>query len=281
MTETTDSDTKSTGMSQGRLDGRVALVTGAGRGIGLAIAQRLSADGASLVINDLDADVANTAVDALISEGGRAVSAPGSVAETAACDAMVVAAEEAFGTLDIVVNNAGLTAQAWLHKMPDETWAIANDVMLKGVFQVCRSAARLLRMPRGIEPDHHRKVVNITSINGIYGVAGNTNYSAAKAGVIGLTKALAREWASQQINVNAVAPGFIEGTRLTAVREDGDAEGFPPDTLEAIQKSIPIGRGGRPEDIAGVVAFLASPDSDYVTGQVIEAHGGREIIELV
>lgn len=264
-----------------RLEGRVALVTGAGRGIGKAIADRLASEGASVVVNDLDADVTETAVTDILAAGGQAVASPGNVADVAACDAMVATAGAAFGGLDIVVNNAGLTADGWLHRMSDETWALTDDVMLKGTFQVCRSAARLLRTPRGVEPTHHRKVVNITSINGIYGVAGNTNYSAAKAGVIGLTKALAREWAPQRINVNAVAPGFVEGTRLTALREEGETLGVPADTLERIRRSIPIGRGGRPEDIAGVVAFLASTDSDYVTGQVIEAHGGREIIEVV
>ncbi len=262
------------------IDGRVAIITGAGRGIGLAIAHRLGNEGAAVVINDLDPDVARSAVADLEAAGVRAAGVPGSVADAEVCDAMVGTAEEVFGGLDIVVNNAGLTADGWLHRMDDDRWGIAIDVMLNGPFRLCRSAARLLRVPRGETPAYHRKVVNIASINGIYGVAGNTNYSAAKAGVIGLTKALAREWAPQAINVNAVAPGFIEGTRLTAPREEGDALGIPPETLARIQASIPIGRGGTPEDIAGVVAYLASSDSDYVTGQVIEAHGGREIIEV-
>ncbi len=259
-----------------RFADRVAIVTGAGRGIGLAIATRLASEGASLVINDLDADVSDAAAAAV---GG--VSAPGSVADEAVCQSIVQAAEDAHGRLDIVVNNAGLTADAWLHRMTDETWNLAIDVMLHGPFRLSRAAARLMRVPRGETPTHHRKVVNIASINGLYGVAGNTNYSAAKAGVIGLTKSLAREWAPQQINVNAVAPGFIAGTRLTAVREDGDTVGIPEATLQKIADSMPLGRGGSPEDIASAVAFLASAEADFITGQVLEVSGGKEIIEVV
>jgi 3-oxoacyl-[acyl-carrier protein] reductase len=263
-----------------RFENRVALVTGAGRGIGKAIADRLASEGASVVVNDLDGDVAEEAVASIVANGGAAVSAAGSVADDSVCQAMVQAAESAFGRLDIVVNNAGLTADAWVHRMSDEIWALTDDVMLKGTFQVCRAAARLLRTEKGVEPTHHRKVVNIASINGIYGVARNANYSAAKAGIIGFTKALAREWASQKINANVVAPGFVEGTRLSAAREDGDSFGLPPDVLDQIRASMPMGKVGMPEDIAAVVAFFASEDADFVTGQVIEAHGGREIIEV-
>ena len=263
------------------IDGRVALVTGAGRGIGKAIAQRLGDEGAAVVVNDLDADVAAEAVADLEAAGIRAAVAAGSGADSDACAEMVAVAEDVFGGLDILVNNAGLTADGWVHRMTDETWSLAISVMLDGPFKLTRAAARLMRVARGETPPYNRKVINIASVNGLYGVAGNANYSAAKAGVIGFTKALAREWAPQQINVNAAAPGFIDGTRLTAVREEGDAFGIPPDTLDKIRVSIPIGRGGTPDDIAGLVAFLASSDSDYITGQVIEAHGGREIIEVV
>jgi 3-oxoacyl-[acyl-carrier protein] reductase len=120
----------------------------------------------------------------------------------------------------------------------------------------------------------------MSSINGIYGVAGNVNYSAAKAGIIGLTKALAREWAHQRINVNAVAPGYIEGTRLTAPREEGDLLGIPGEAVEKIRAMVPIGRPGTPDDVAASVLFLCTPDSDYITGQVIEIHGGMEIVQL-
>jgi 3-oxoacyl-[acyl-carrier protein] reductase len=254
------------------LEGRVALVTGAGRGIGRAIAARFSEEGAAVVVNDLDESVAREAAASI----ANAVAAAGSVADPSHTDEMVAVAEREFGTLDIVVCNAGLTADSMLHRMTDETWDLVLDVALKGTFYTCRSAARLLRRK---DAEHNRKVVNISSINGIYGVAFNTNYSAAKAGVNGLTKALAREWAPLRINVNAVAPGFVE-TRLTAARGEGDQFGIPPEALEQIHKQIPIGRVGQPEDVAGMVAWLSSPDADYVTGQVVEVHGGLEIVRV-
>ena len=255
------------------LEGRVALVTGAGRGIGQAIAQRLTADGAVVVVNDVDEDVARAAA----AEIPGAVVATGSVADPAVAAELVATAERELGGLDIVVNNAGVTRDAPLHKMSDEAWDTVLDVSLRGTFNVCRAAARLLRVK---DAAYHRKVVNMASINGIYGVAFNANYSAAKGGVIGLTKALAREWAPSRINVNAVAPGYIEGTRLTAARGEGDAFGIPPEALAKIQAAVPIGRSGQPDDVAALVAWLASPDSDYVTGQVVEIHGGMEIVSV-
>ena len=203
--------------------------------------------------------------------------AVGSVADAAATDEMVAVAEREFGTLDIVVNNAGLTRDSTIHRMSDEDWDIvARRRRCKGTFYVCRSAARLLRRK---DAEHNRKVVNISSINGVYGVAFNANYSAAKAGVIGLTKSLAREWAPLRINVNAVAPGFVE-TRLTAARREGDEFGIAPEVLEQVHAQIPIGRVGQPDDVAALVAWLSSPDSDYVTGQVVEIHGGLEIVRV-
>ena len=167
------------------------------------------------------------------------------------------------------------------HNMSDEQWDLVCDVALKGTFNLCRGAFPLLRGSRENPPGHHRKVVNMGSINGIYGIAGNVNYSAAKGGVIALTKSLAREWARHRINVNAVAPGYIRGTRLTGVRDDDTGLGIPEAVIERIEAQIPIGRAGTPEDVAGACAWLASPDSDYVTGQVIELHGGREMVELL
>ena len=241
------------------LDGRVALVTGAARGIGAAIAERFRAEGARVVVNDIDA--------------APGVDVAGSVASPADCERIVAACG---GQLDILVNNAGVTRDAMVHKMSDDTWDFVVDVVLKGTFNMCRAAAPLLRERR----PYHRKVVNIASINGIYGQVANANYSAAKAGVIGLTKTLSREWARNQVNVNAVAPGFIKGTRMTAPRGEGDVMGIPPDTLARIESSIPIGRVGTPEDIAAACLWLASVDSDYCTGQVIELHGGREFVEV-
>jgi 3-oxoacyl-[acyl-carrier protein] reductase len=257
----------------GPLEGRVALVTGAGRGIGEAIARRLAADGAAVVVNDVDDAVARSVAESLPS----ATVAVGSVADAEATDGMVEAAEQAFGGLDILVNNAGLTRDGAFHKMADETWDAVVDVVLRGTMNATRSAARLLRVK---DATHNRKVVNIASINGVYGVAFNANYSAAKAGVIGLTKALAREWGPSRVNVNAVAPGYIRGTRLTSARDDETGFGMPADLIPQIEASIPIGRAGEPEDVAALVAFLSSPESDYVTGQLVEIHGGLEIIKV-
>jgi 3-oxoacyl-[acyl-carrier protein] reductase len=257
----------------GSLDGRVALVTGSGRGIGKAIAERLAADGASVVVNDVEEDVARAAAAAI----PGAVAAVGSVVDSAVTDELAATAEREFGKLDLVVNNAGITRDAMLHRMTDDEWDLVLDVSLRGTFNVCRSAARLLRNK---EAAYNRKVVNMASINGIYGVAGNVNYSAAKGGVIGLTKALAREWAHLRINVNAVAPGYIEGTRLTSARREGDLLGIPGDVVEKIRSMVPIGRPGTPEDVAASVAFLCTPDSDYITGQILEIHGGMEIVQL-
>ncbi len=261
------------------LDGRVAVVTGAGRGIGRAIARRLVDEGARVVVNDVDEAAATEVVAEL---GDTAVAAVGSVTSTSEAEAVVARAESAFGGLDVLVNNAGITRDRMLHHMTDAEWDAVVDVSLRGTFVMCRAAARLLRHAPGEDPGHHRKVVNLGSVNGLYGIAANTNYSAAKGGVIALTRALAREWAPQRINVNAVAPGFVEGTRLTAPREDDDGPlGIPPDVLERLRAQMPLGRSGRPEDVAALVAFLASTDADWLTGQCIELSGGRELIELL
>jgi 3-oxoacyl-[acyl-carrier protein] reductase len=249
------------------LEGRVAIVTGAGSGIGRAIAHGLAARGAAIVVNDLDAEsAARVAGEIVETAEGRATWAAGSVATSEGTEAVVAAAESAFGGLDILVNNAGLTRDAWLHRMTDEQWDDVLNVVLRGAFLMCRSSARLLRPAAG----HNRKVVNIASIAGVYGAAGTCNYSAAKAGLIGLTRSLAREWAPLGINVNAVAPGLVTNTRL--------ADAMPEGLLEKMVALTPIGRGGLPEDVAAAVAFLASPDADYVTGQVVELHGGLELI---
>ena len=263
-----------------RLAGRVALVTGAGRGIGRAIAERLGLEGASVVLNDVDADVAEQACVELRALGIEVQPAPGSVADSTVVESMIGVAEESFGTLDLLVNNAGITRDAPIHRMSDSDWDLVISVALTGAFHTVRAAARLLRRPKGELPTYHRKVVNISSVNGIYGIPGNANYSAAKAGIIGLTKSLSREWASQRINVNAVAPGYIAGTRLTSARDEELKLGIPATAIDKIEAMIPIGRPGYPKDVAGVVAFLCSEDADYLTGQVIELHGGLDIVSL-
>lgn len=262
------------------LEGRVAIVTGAGRGIGAAIASRLAADGAAVVVNDIDQAPADEVVQSLIGRGDRATTVVADVSIPGGADDLVATAVEQYGRLDVVVNNAGITRDAMVHRMTDEQWSSVLDVNLTGVFRLCRAALPALRQ-RDEGDTAHRKVVNITSINGIYGTVANANYSAAKAGLIGLTKTLAREWGRHRINVNAAAPGYIAGTRLTAPRGDGDVSGIPPDVIERIERTIPIGRGGTPDDVAACVSFLADADSDYITGQVIELHGGLEFIQVV
>jgi 3-oxoacyl-[acyl-carrier protein] reductase len=252
------------------LEGRVALVTGSARGIGAAIAARLAADGATVVINDLDADACADTASAIAQTGAMASAAPGDVTDPAATDALVDGVGAAHGTLDILVNNAGIARDAPIHRMSDEEWRLVQDVALRGTFNLCRSAADVLRGSRDDPPPYHRKIVNMSSAVGIYGAPGTVNYSAAKAGVIGLTKALAREWARHRINVNAVAPGLITGTRMTSAK--------PAELIAEVAAHVPIGRAGTPEDVAAAVAFLASPDADYITGQVLELHGGLEIL---
>jgi 3-oxoacyl-[acyl-carrier protein] reductase len=249
------------------LGDRVALVTGAGSGIGRGIAHRLAAAGAAVAVNDAVPEAAEAVVAEIEAGGGRAAAAPGSVAGAGSAAAIVAAAEEALGPLDILVNNAGVTRDGWVHRMGDDEWRLVEDVVLFGTFCMCRAAAPALRRR---DAPHHRKVVNIASAAGVYGYAGTVNYSAAKAGVIGLTKALAREWAGLRVNVNAIAPGLIVNTRIT--------EGKPPELMAKIEAAIPLGRPGEPADVAALVQFLASSDADYVTGQVVELHGGLELL---
>jgi 3-oxoacyl-[acyl-carrier protein] reductase len=234
-----------------------------------------------VVVQDLDEQAAKNVAVEIEELGGEAAVAGGSVVDAAATDAMVEVAEQRFGGLDLLVNNAGLTNDKSLHRMSDQEWDRVVDVVLRGAFNSCRSAARLLRRGRDEPAGYHRKVVNISSTGGVYGLGGSANYSAAKAGLIGLTKALAREWGPQQINVNAIAPGYIEGTRLTRARREGEITGIPAENIPRIVAQIPIGRAGTAQDVADLTAFLCSAQSDYLTGQVIELHGGLEIISIV
>ncbi|MBW0102426.1 SDR family NAD(P)-dependent oxidoreductase [Pseudonocardia sp. KRD291] len=272
----------------GKLDGKVALVSGSGRGIGRAIAEKLAGDGAKVVVNDLDADPAKETVAAIEAAGGAAVACSGSVTEDGFAERFVGTAVDAFGGLDIVVNNAGYTWDSVIQKMSDDQWDAILDVHLKAPFRILRaaqpviSAATKKEKAAGLDVPC-RKVVNISSIAGTGGNAGQANYSSGKAGIIGLTRAMSKEWGRYNVTVNAVAFGLIR-TRLTEVPAGGDgkidiqgrqlAVGVNPELLESMERGIPLGRAGTPADAAGAVYLLCIPESDYVSGQLVICGGG-------
>jgi NAD(P)-dependent dehydrogenase (short-subunit alcohol dehydrogenase family) len=259
------------------LEGRVAIVTGAARGIGLAIARRLAAGGARVALTDLDGDVLEQSRAALEAEGATAFAVTCNVADANACASAVASIAEHFGDLHILVNNAGLMDDVMLHRMTDEQWDRVQNVNTKGCFNMLRAVAPWFRDKERRAP---RRVVNIGSAAGIYGTIGNANYSAAKAGVLALTRSAAREWAPFGVTVNAVAPGYVQ-TRMTAARTDPkDRLGFPPEVVERIVAKIPVGRPGTPDDIAHAVAFLCSPLSGYITGETLEVNGGLGDLQL-
>lgn len=252
------------------LRGSVALITGAARGIGLAIAQRLAADGAAVCLTDLDEVPANEAAMALEADGHQALALAGDVSRHQDCERWAQEAAERFGDLHILVNNAGLTRDAFVHRMTDQQWDLVQNVVLRGSFNCIRAVAPWFRDKERRSP---RRIVNVTSVSGIYGSVANANYSSAKSGLIGLTRTIAREWAPFGVTVNAVAPGFI-ATRMTAARSDANALGMPAEVRDKIVARIPVGRAGEPEDVAAAVSFFCAPDAGFVTGQVLEVHGG-------
>jgi 3-oxoacyl-[acyl-carrier protein] reductase len=268
----------------GVLDGKAAIVTGSARGIGRATAELLAEQGARVLINDLDGDVAEQAASEI--SGDTAVFG-GDLTQPGIPDQLVQKAVDEFGQIDIIVNNAGYTWDGVAHKMTDEQFQAMIDIHTVVPFRVCRAAAPHLREPAKAERDEgrevFRKIVNVSSISGTMGNAGQVNYSAAKAGVVGLTKTLAKEWGGFKINVNAVAFGFIE-TRLTASKEEGgkiEIEGKEidlgiPDQMRALASAIiPLGRPATPEEAAGPVFFLCSPWANYVHGQILHVTGGQ------
>ncbi len=268
----------------GVLDGKSAIVTGSARGIGRATAELLAEHGAKVLINDLDGDVAEQASNEM---KGETVSFAGDLTKEGVCDDLVKTAVDSFGQLDIVVNNAGYTWDGPIHKMSDEQFQAMLDIHNVVPFRVLRAAAPHLREPAKKEKEAgeevFRKVVNVSSISGTFGNAGQVNYSSGKSGVVGLTKTLAKEWGQFKINVNAVAFGFVE-TRLTAAKEEGEEMTAPsgekielgiPEQMRAMaQAVIPLGRGATPGEAAGPVLFLASPLANYVHGQVLNITGG-------
>ena len=271
----------------GKLDGKAAIVTGSGRGIGREIALKLAADGAAVVVNDLDEAPAKETVADIEAAGGNAVACPGSVTETGFAERFVHTAVTSFGGLDIIVNNAGYTWDGVIQKMTDEQWDAILDVHLKAPFRILRAAqpviaAAVKQAKDAGEPVPCRKVVNISSIAGLGGNAGQVNYAAAKAGVTGLTKTMAKEWGRYNVTVNTVAFGLVR-TRLTETAagagtiDMADREirvGVNPDLLAAMERQIPLGRAGTPVEAAGAVYLLCIPESDYVSGQTLVCGGG-------
>jgi 3-oxoacyl-[acyl-carrier protein] reductase len=272
----------------GKLDGKVAIVTGSGRGIGREIALKLAADSAAVVVNDLDAGPAKETVADIEAVGGRAVACAGSVTEDEFAERFVQTAVDSFGGVDIIVNNAGYTWDSVIQKMTDEQWDAILDVHLKAPFRILRAAQPVIAASVKAAKDAGelvpcRKVVNISSIAGLGGNAGQANYAAAKAGVTGLTKALAKEWGRYNVTVNTVAFGLIK-TRLTEAAADGDATidvqghqikvGVNPNLLNAMEQMIPLGRAGTPAEAAGSVYLFCIPESDYISAQTVICGGG-------
>ncbi|MGV8873850.1 MAG: SDR family NAD(P)-dependent oxidoreductase [Rhodococcus sp. (in: high G+C Gram-positive bacteria)] len=267
--------------------GKTALVSGSGRGIGAAIANKLAAHGANVVVNDLDPAAANTVVADIERAGGTAVACAGNVTDDGFAERFVNTAVTSFGGLDIVVNNAGYTWDGVIQKTSDEQWDAILDVHLKAPYRILRAAQPVISAAakREIAAGQRitRKVVNISSLAGLYGNAGQVNYSSAKAGILGMTKAMAKEWGRYNVTVNAVAFGLIK-TRLTEASADGDATvdiegreikvGVNPMILQAVQHIAPLGRLGTPEEAAGAVYLLCLPESDYITGEVLACSGG-------
>src|SRR3954462_1016404 len=268
----------------GVLDDKVAIVTGSARGNGRATAELLSEHGAKVVINDLDGDLARQTAAEI---GGETAVHAGDLTKEGAPDALVQTAIDAWGKIDILVNNAGYTLDAPIHKMSDDWFQRMLDIHLIVPFRVIRAAAPHLREPAKRERDEgvevFRKIVNTSSVSGTMGNAGQANYAAGKAGVVGLTKTLAKEWGQFKVNVNAVAFGFIE-TRLTASKNEANTMqihgqtvqlGIPDQMRAMAPMMIPLGRPGTPEEAAGGVFFLCSPWSNFVHGQVLNITGGQ------
>ena len=306
--------------ADGSLRDKVAIVTGAGVGIGRAIANRLSASGAHVIINDIDETSARETEEAITNMGRDVAVVIGSVANPNTASEMMKVASDRWGRLDILVNSAAVTRDAKIHLMPNEWFALTMDVLVKGTFLCIRAAMPLMCSAAEAELTAgtrvHRKIVNLASTAGIYGAAGKVGHAAATAAVIGMTKTVAREWAPFLVSCNAVAPGLVSPHRdvgnqapalstqlglerpTQAVTQEysvlessnpglaqsvlalDSSQSVAPLSDEKIKSTqrILLGRIGTPEDVAGAVAFLAGPDSDFITGAVLEVHGGKEVL---
>lgn len=269
-----------------KLDGKVALITGSGRGIGRAIALKLASEGARIVLNDLDDGPAQETLAEIRAAGGQAVACVGNVTAPDFAERFVGTAVGEFKGLDIIVNNAGYTWDSVIQKMSDEQWYAMIDCHLTAPFRILRAAQPVIRALAKADAEAGRrvvrKVVNISSVAGLFGNAGQANYSTAKAGIVGMTQTLAKEWGRMQVTVNCVAYGFIK-TRLTVSAAGASTAnidgreikvGVNPDLMAAMERSIPLGRGGTPEEAAGAVYLLCIPESDYISGQTLMCSGG-------
>lgn len=270
-----------------KLDNKVALITGAGRGIGAETAHMLAADGAKVVINDRDADVCEAAADSIRQAGGEAIALAKDITELDAGEKLIGGAVDAFGSVDIIVNNAGYVWNSAVHNHSDEQWQAMLDMHATAPFRILRAYYPWLKAK--VAAEHAaghvtcRKIVNISSVSGTEGAATQIAYSAGKAAVVGITKTLAKEWGRFNVTVNCVAFGHI-ATRLTQTYEDepptiqvGEREfkvGLKESQVEMMRPSIPLGREGQPRDGAGAVYLFCIPESDYVTGQLLICSGG-------
>ena len=274
----------------GLLDGKVAILTGSGRGIGAAAAKLFASQGASVVVSDLDPAPAEETAAAIRNAGGKAIVVPGDVTDTAFPDTLIKATLDNFGGIDVIVNNAGYTWDGVIQNMTDKQWYAMIDVHLTAPFRILRAASGYIRDAAKKEQATNangranaRKIVNVSSVSGTHGNAGQINYSAGKAGITGVTRTMAKEWGRYNVQVNCVCFGFIE-TRLTAAKDkaetiqrDGQdiSLGIPEQMRQVGAMMIPLGRPGTPEEAAGPMLFLASPLADYVSGQVLEVTGGQ------
>jgi 3-oxoacyl-[acyl-carrier protein] reductase len=238
---------------------QVAIITGSSRGIGRAIALHLASKGATIVASARNLSALETLVADIEGQGGKALAVPGDVGLSTDVEALFTTAKETFGRVDILINNAGITRDGLLMRMKDEDWDAVLDTNLKGAFYCCRAAAKIMSKQRS------GRIINISSVVGEMGNAGQVNYAASKAGLIGMTKSIARELARRNVTVNAIAPGFIV-TDMTDALSDQVKEG--------LQNQIPLARLGEAQDIAHAVAFLASDQAGYITGQVLGVNGG-------